>query len=56
MEDAVTIDADIVLLEGNYLLLDMEGWRELSEYAIYTLTGHEVPRYDDLNTTKGRGE
>ena len=38
VEDAVTVDADIVLLEGNYLLLDMDGWRELSEYADYTIS------------------
>lgn len=38
VEDAITIDADIVLLEGNYLLLDTEGWRALSEYADYTIS------------------
>ena len=38
IEDAITIDADIVLLEGNYLLLDLEGWGELSEYADYTVS------------------
>ena len=38
VEDAVTIDADVVLLEGNYLLLDTEGWRTLSEYADYTIS------------------
>ena len=38
VEDAITIDADIVLLEGNYLLLDMDGWRELSAYADYTIS------------------
>ena len=37
-EDAVTIDSDIVLLEGNYLLLDEEGWRELGAYADYTVS------------------
>ena len=37
VEDAITIDADIVLLEGNYLLLDTEGWRALPEYADYTI-------------------
>ena len=38
VEDAITIDADIVLLEGNYLLLDMDGWRELSDCADYTIS------------------
>lgn len=37
VEDAVYIDGDIVLLEGNYLLLDEDGWRELSGYADYTV-------------------
>lgn len=38
MDDAITIDADIVLLEGNYLLLDADGWRDLSRYADYTIS------------------
>ena len=38
VEDAITIDADIVLLEGNYLLLDTDGWKVLSEYADYTIS------------------
>ena len=37
VDDAITIDADIVLIEGNYLLLDMDGWRDLSQYADYTI-------------------
>ncbi len=37
VDDAITIDADIVLIEGNYLLLDADGWRELSRYADYTI-------------------
>ena len=37
VEDAVYIDRDIVLLEGNYLLLDEDGWRELSAYADHTI-------------------
>lgn len=36
-EETITVDADIVLIEGNYLLLDREGWRELKEYADYTV-------------------
>ena len=38
VEDAVTIHADIVMLEGNYLLLDAEGWSALSEYADFTIS------------------
>lgn len=38
VEKAITINADIVLLEGNYLLLDLEGWRALSAYADYTIS------------------
>lgn len=38
VEDAITIDADIVLLEGNYLLLDLAGWRELVTYADFTIS------------------
>lgn len=38
VENAVTIDSAIVLLEGNYLLLDEDGWRELSKYADYTVS------------------
>lgn len=37
VDNAITIDADIVLIEGNYLLLDMDGWRDLSQYADYTI-------------------
>ena len=28
----------IPLLEGNYLLLDLDGWKELSDYADYTIS------------------
>ena len=38
VEDAVTIDGDIILLEGNYLLLEEEGWTDLSAYADYTVS------------------
>lgn len=38
LDDAIVIDADIVLLEGNYLLLDMAGWRDLLKYADYTIS------------------
>ena len=38
VENAVTVDGDIVLLEGNYLLLDEEGWRDLKSFADYTVS------------------
>ena len=37
VEDAVTIDGNIIILEGNYLLLDEDGWRDLRQYADYTV-------------------
>lgn len=37
VEDAVIVKGDIVLLEGNYLLLDEDGWRNLAEAADYTI-------------------
>ena len=38
VEDALTVDGSIVLLEGNYLLLDEDGWRDLSAFADYTIS------------------
>lgn len=38
VEDALQVNGDIVLLEGNYLLLDEEGWRDLSACADYTIS------------------
>ena len=37
VEDETIIDCDILLLEGNYLLLKEDGWDELSEHADYTI-------------------
>ena len=37
VEDAIKLDADILLLEGNYLLLNEPGWDELSGLADYTI-------------------
>lgn len=36
-EDAITVKGDLILLEGNYLLLDRDGWCDLSEFADYTI-------------------
>ncbi len=38
VEDALRADGDIVLLEGNYLLLDADGWRDLKTWADYTVS------------------
>ena len=38
VEDAVLVDGNIVILEGNYLLLDMDGWRDLKAFADYTVS------------------
>ena len=38
VENAVRVDGKIILLEGNYLLLDEDGWRDLSAYADYTIS------------------
>lgn len=36
-ENALSINGDIILLEGNYLLLDEDGWRDLRSLADYTI-------------------
>ena len=36
-EDAITVTGDIVLLEGNYLLLEDAGWCELKSFADYSI-------------------
>lgn len=38
VENAIMVEGSIVALEGNYLLLDEEGWRELRQYADYTVS------------------
>ncbi len=37
VDDAITVERNIVLLEGNYLLLDEDGWRDLKNYADHTI-------------------
>lgn len=37
VENAIQVTGDIVLLEGNYLLLDWPGWRDLKASADYTI-------------------
>lgn len=38
IEDAIPVSGDIVLLEGNYLLLNQPGWKKLVKYADYTIS------------------
>ncbi len=38
VEDAVRAEGDIILLEGNYLLLDEDGWRDLAGFADFTVS------------------
>ena len=38
VDDALQVNSKIVFLDGNYLLLDEEGWRDLSSYADYTIS------------------
>ena len=37
VDDAVTVTKDIVFLEGNYLLLNDDGWKDLKELADLTI-------------------
>lgn len=37
IDNAITVRGEIILLEGNYLLLNWDGWKELSEYADFTI-------------------
>lgn len=38
VENAVDIDGDVIIVEGNYLLLNIDGWRDLSMFADYTIS------------------
>ena len=44
VDDAVSVDGDIIILEGNYLLLDTDGWRDLSDLADYTISVKADPK------------
>lgn len=49
VEDALRVTGEIVLLEGNYLLLDEDGWRELRALADYAISIEA-----DLECLRGR--
>jgi hypothetical protein len=36
-EDAIQVTGDIVLLEGNYLLLDQPGWAKIKNYSDFSI-------------------
>ena len=38
VDNAVFVDGDIIIIEGNYLLLDEDGWRDFSDLADYTIS------------------
>ena len=38
VDNAVAVTGDIVLMEGNYLLLEAEGWNQLRKYADFTIS------------------
>ncbi len=54
VENAYVVTGDVVVLEGNYLLLDEDGWRNLKNYADYTifLSGDEQMLRDRLINRK----
>lgn len=37
VDNAICVTGNIIILEGNYLLLNRDGWRELSQFADYTI-------------------
>lgn len=36
-EETISVDGDIILVEGNYLLLKQEPWKELKEFSDYSV-------------------
>lgn len=44
IENAIKVDSSIILIEGNYLLLNDEPWNKLKDYADYTIfiTGEPI--------------
>ena len=56
VDGAILVTGDLVLLEGNYLLLDEPGWRELKALADYTIRidAPEECLYERLVARKAR--
>lgn len=51
-DDGIKIERDIVVLEGNYLLLDIEPWKELKDLADYTIFIEADPKTIKKNLIK----
>ncbi len=43
IENAIKVEKDIILIEGNYLLLNEYPWNSLKDYADYTIFIHGEP-------------
>ena len=58
VEDVYSVEGDIILIEGNYLLLNYSRWKELRNYADYTimLKADEQVARSRLITRKMRGK
>ena len=54
LDDKIKITGEIVIVEGNWLLLDEEGWKELAEYCDYSIfiKGNESMLKDRLINRK----
>lgn len=54
VEGALRVDGELVILEGNYLLLDAPGWRDLAKFADFTIriTAQEADLHDRLVARK----
>jgi len=49
VDDGYILNGDIIILEGNYFLLNDERWKELRQYAAYTIYA-----YTDIDVLKPR--
>lgn len=38
VEDVITVEKNIILIEGNYLLMDDPSWKSMSSFADYTIS------------------
>lgn len=57
VEDKILVTKNIILIEGNWLLLDESGWRELKEHCDYSIfiKADEMMLKDRLIQRKRRG-
>lgn len=58
VEDQIKVTKDIILIEGNWLLLKQEPWKSMQQYADYKILdpgrGRDVERMSDLKKGKRR--